>query len=1051
MVACNSSGHCVYSPFLIHNSPTTSNSSSCHATSINMGFTDFTVHPVDCGAPHQVAIYCEHQSSIEIAKTLQNNLSDVRLSQISNNGYRKLSHFHSCEIGWFRVSDLCLRFFRFCEDRGYWFLCYKRTYTLSEATDKNSEHYKYITGVCEKHDSTMAYHLFSDMTLDCATSLADEVTECSMSDDSELSQFFKPFQRKTRTLNDDTHSPFGISIDSSLLPFNNLYLLVSPLRYRQTHGEEEEESYYIWSLGRNVEFTNQKDLDVAYVLCERRLEESSSVAVDMTCLEYYNQCEDGTCIHDGLWCDGFQHCPHGEDERNCQHICSLQNINCITDCHIEDHCECIDTYFQCLSGGCVPLLKICDGIQDCKDESDEPLTCINRGESSVKTHVKQLLNNLENQHQSEKCYNSFVYSFVGEFQLNQRKVSQCPKQTRSKNDMEASYGLCVDTTQDKRHADYEFLLHKLCIHDKECDKVCSDKEDADAFFHLLNCEHIFCVGHFKCPFSYCISFDQVCDGVCQCRECEDEGFCEKLLCPGLLLAQRFTKQRRRLLYCSTETITLKTKLNRGQVVRTSSLSLTNDYPVYVKLHNQNTFNIFKFSVHWYPELVTHFIIINSQISFVEMDISNKIIMVSMKVLTMTENKLTNIPLNALSSMTALETLNISHNNIKQLPDLCPLRNLKYLFAENNRITGIKQSVFQFNINLLMIVIHSNNLLFVATELNIPSQLIDSLQYLSSDLAKFCCIFVHTEKCSPDLPPYMSCSNLIASKHQSVVAWVFSVCTLLLDLTSAVCLFVVLWRKYAAVGKLEVPLVITLNLSLAEMVISACLFCYPVLNTYYDGEFGVISDQWRYSWKCLGLELCFFVATQACLWSSVIMSLHFAIVIPSIVPRNIAGFKIILILTVMWLLVLGTASAITATKVLMNAMDPLNYFCLPFLISFPSNILIKVYHITLIIIDCGLILCTIVSYTYLFIYLNKQIGKKSLQAVKKRTEALKKSAIRMAIVILTNCLTWTPVLIQQLIVLSGVDINSQVIMWILLSCLPVNLLMDPIFVIKNTLS
>ena len=82
-------------------------------------------------------------------------------------------------------------------------------------------------------------------------------------------------------------------------------------------------------------------------------------------------------------------------------------------------------------------------------------------------------------------------------------------------------------------------------------------------------------------------------------------------------------------------------------------------------------------------------------------------------------------------------------------------------------------------------------------------------------------------------------------------------------------------------------------------------------------------------------------------------------------------------------------------------------------------------------------------------INRQIRSKSLHAIEKRAQALRNSAIRMAIVILSNCLTWTPVVIQQLIILSGVEINLQIIMWIFLSCLPINLLINLIFVIKNT--
>ena len=128
---------------------------------------------------------------------------------------------------------------------------------------------------------------------------------------------------------------------------------------------------------------------------------------------------------------------------------------------------------------------------------------------------------------------------------------------------------------------------------------------------------------------------------------------------------------------------------------------------------------------------------------------------------------------------------------------------------------------------------------------------------------------------------------------------------------------------------------------------------------------------------------------------------------------------------------------------------MNYFCLPFITSTPTSSVVQVIYIFIIITDCIMVLNCISSYAFLFIYIRKQINKKSLKAVQKRTAALQKFAARMALVIVSTTLTWLPILLLQLIVLLGASVEQFIVLWILFSCIPVNLIIDPILVIINT--
>lgn len=44
-------------------------------------------------------------------------------------------------------------------------------------------------------------------------------------------------------------------------------------------------------------------------------------------------------------------------------------------CNPDEDCVCSEAYFQCMTGGCVPVSKVCDYHPDCDDNSDEMVKC----------------------------------------------------------------------------------------------------------------------------------------------------------------------------------------------------------------------------------------------------------------------------------------------------------------------------------------------------------------------------------------------------------------------------------------------------------------------------------------------------------------------------------------------------------------------------------------------------------------------------------------------------------------------------------------------------
>ena len=107
--------------------------------------------------------------------------------------------------------------------------------------------------------------------------------------------------------------------------------------------------------------------------------------------DFLFQCYDGTLIIQHHLCDGEADCPYASDESNCSWVCqfsttSVKHGNCFRDC-VTPICMCHHLYFSCVTGGCIPLSKFCNGIKDCPDASDESLCARDIvSENPVKEH-----------------------------------------------------------------------------------------------------------------------------------------------------------------------------------------------------------------------------------------------------------------------------------------------------------------------------------------------------------------------------------------------------------------------------------------------------------------------------------------------------------------------------------------------------------------------------------------------------------------------------------------------------------------------------------------
>ncbi|XP_041361911.1 G-protein coupled receptor GRL101-like [Gigantopelta aegis] len=228
-------------------------------------------------------------------------------------------------------------------------------------------------------------------------------------------------------------------------------------------------------------------------------------------------CSNGEIIWESRKCDRHPDCSDGSDEQNCG----------VTS-------TCGDTQFRCKSNDqCISWDFYCDFIIDCVDKSDETM-CVPRpcDDGEWRCSNNQCINSLKVCDLKRDCHDG-----SDELNCHRCKGFHCTDGACIPYSWQCD-GI-VDCSGTHREDEDSSLCSLLKSSHLSTNTLCHWKPQGvyDAMPRHLSglerCDTVTCdEGYYKCPQSYCIPIEFVCNGVMDCVDGADEHVCDEYICPG---------------------------------------------------------------------------------------------------------------------------------------------------------------------------------------------------------------------------------------------------------------------------------------------------------------------------------------------------------------------------------------------------------------------------------------------------------------------------------------------------------------------------------------
>uniref|UniRef100_K1R631 G-protein coupled receptor GRL101 n=1 Tax=Magallana gigas TaxID=29159 RepID=K1R631_MAGGI len=405
---------------------------------------------------------------------------------------------------------------------------------------------------------------------------------------------------------------------------------------------------------------------------------------------------------------------------------------------------------------------------------------------------------------------------------------------------------------------------------------------------------------------------------------------------------------------------------------------------------------------------------------------------SLRTLNLAFNQIHTINRMAFENLVSLTKLNLTGNKLRTITPIrfVPLVKLEILDLSDNGLRNLEYGAFKGLESVKHLNIHSNKLTVSRTMF----QGLCNLEWLQTDSYIICCakpLTVDSSKCISPKDSISSCEQLINVGFLAQMIWYIALFSVVGNA------YVIYYRIQEGMKSNASHGIFVLHLSVSDFLMGVYLFIIAIADLEYRNVYGFNDGEWRYSTACTIAGLLATTSSEASVIFICLITIERYIVLKH--PFS-AGFvkkrRVILSISfVAWLI----AILFSVIPVLVYPdFYSRSTVCISLPLT-PEKVSGWEYSTFLFLgFNMFIFMAIVIGQLLIFIQV-KRMGKKINNDNSKREMAVLKS---LSYVVLSDTFCWIPIIVIGLLASGGVNISSDVYAWVIVLVLPINSALNP---------
>ena len=731
-------------------------------------------------------------------------------------------------------------------------------------------------------------------------------------------------------------------------------------------------------------------------------------------------------------CDGVKHdCIDGTDEEGCDGLCNG---------------------FACNRDVCLPAAFRNDSQVDCpgiqqKDEAS--FTELNRLATVYKPDLQIGKYDCENDFE-ERCSYYHPHCFPRNesciYNFNRFGKQICPNMEH--------LGACENVPcpdMFKCGPIHPYCLPKFRV----CDGVqdCVDGSDEAL------CEATSCAGYLRCPSkeienrlrgasqvapTICVAPKNICDGVSQCLNDEDEEYCD-ISCPSGCQCVGYMVTSNRNYPFNVSHLSVKTRfldMNGNNRMRLFPKMFQNlFYLGYLDMKNMNISQL-PTKVFYKLENLVELHLQGNVLALIE---KNTFIgLRSLSTLSLCGNPIKRLASGAFAGLNSMKKFALTNTLIRILPDNLfqdSYNIAQFNFSLNKQLHLVSDNTFQGFKNIETIDLRyeiSNKDIKDDLRLDLSDKVFNNIKinYLYTNHYKICCLIKYKTLCLPDADIFSDCSDLLANNALRVAVWILGICALIGNI------FVFTWRILSQEYNNPATFFVV-NLSVADLFMGIYLIIIGSMDAKFRGRYIVFAAHWKNSLLCQIAGVLSGVSSHVGVTLLLLITIdRFIAIVHQFHCKRFTMCRAVAAVAVVWAFWITSASMpyiLGGLKTARN-VNSSNSVCLPYVLNKDS-----VSHGRLLVppwILAAYNFCIFVSIVILYVRIFWHMCTSRKNTGRRLMVNDYLIARRLLLLISVNFISSTPVNVLAFLFAIGVPIDPQAATWVAIFVIPLNAALNP---------